>query len=421
MELLSHIPAELINFVLVVVFALLIGLEQRRLHIDIDSEILFGTDRTLTLIGIMGYILYSIMPDTMWLFAGGGLILAALLGVYYYNKIRLGNRWGFTSVVIALITYCLAPLIDLKPMWQVLLVVVTILVVVEIKEDLKKITYKFDRNEFSLLAKFIIISGIVLPLLPHQTLSDIINISPYQVWVSIVAVTGISYLSYLLRKFVFPDSGIMVSAILGGLYSSTATTLILSRLSKEVQQSAQVSAGIIGATGMMYLRILILAFIFNPAVAMGLWPYFAILLAVNFVYVAYILYANRHLSHENSHVQGTKNPLEFRTALLFALLFAFFSVLTGFVIRQYGDAGINVLSFIVGVTDIDPYILSLFQDGGKHIQVSAVVTATVIATASNNLIKMLYAVSLGHSSIRKLIIPGFLGLSVLSFIMLLVF
>ena len=79
MELLSHIPAELINFVLVVVFALLIGLEQRRLHIDIDSEILFGTDRTLTLIGIMGYILYSIMPDTMWLFAGGGLILAALL------------------------------------------------------------------------------------------------------------------------------------------------------------------------------------------------------------------------------------------------------------------------------------------------------------------------------------------------------
>ena len=189
----------------------------------------------------------------------------------------MGNRWGFTSVVIALITYCLAPLIDLKPMWQVLLVVVTILVVVEIKEDLKKITYKFDRNEFSLLAKFIIISGIVLPLLPHQTLSDIINISPYQVWVSIVAVTGISYLSYLLRKFVFPDSGIMVSAILGGLYSSTATTLILSRLSKEVQQSAQVSAGIIGATGMMYLRILILAFIFNPAVAMGLWPYFAFL------------------------------------------------------------------------------------------------------------------------------------------------
>lgn len=143
MDIFAQLPKELVNFVLVVIFALLIGLEQRRLHIDMDTETLFGTDRTITLIGILGFILYTINPQNMMLFAGGGIVLSGLLGLFYYNKIRVANKWGFTSVVIALITYCLAPLIDLKPMWQVLLIVVTILIVVEIKEDLKRFTYKF--------------------------------------------------------------------------------------------------------------------------------------------------------------------------------------------------------------------------------------------------------------------------------------
>lgn len=421
MEIFTHLPKELIDFVLVVVFSLLIGLEQRRMHIDLETDTLFGTDRTITFIGILGFILYSIMPQSMLLFAGGGLALAVLLAVYYYNKIRIAGKWGFTSIIIALITYCLAPLVALQPLWMALLVVVTILIVVEIKEDLKRFTYKFDRNEFSLLAKFIIIAGIVLPLLPHTPVSEFINISPYQVWISIVAVTGISYLSYLLRKFAFPDSGILLSAILGGLYSSTATTLILARKSKEEDSPAQIAAGILGATGMMYLRILLLAFIFNPSVAMGLLPFFAILLVLNLAYVGYLTYAARRLPKQHSQVQSTKNPLEFRTALVFALLFAFFSVLTGFVINHYGDMGINILSFIVGVTDIDPYILSLFQDSSSHIQVTSVVNATVIATASNNLIKMIYALMLGTKAIRRELIIGFVTLSVLSFIMVLVF
>lgn len=421
MEIFNHLPDELVNFALVVVFSLLIGLEQRRMHNEINSDFLFGTDRTITLIGILGYILYAIMPQTMGLFIGGGVVLASLLGVYYYNKIKINNKWGFTSVVIALITYCFAPLVALQPLWLVLLIVVTILIVVELKDDLRRFTYKFDRNEFSLLAKFIIIAGIVLPLLPHQPLSDVVSISPYQVWISVVAVTGISYLSYLLRKFVFPDSGILLSAIFGGLYSSTATTLILSRKSKEEKNAVQFSAGILGATGMMYLRILLLAFLFNPSVAIGLLPYFLVLLLVNAVYVAYLIYTSRNIPKVTPDVQQTKNPLEFKTALLFALLFAFFSVITGMVIRNFGDAGVNVLSFIVGVTDIDPYILSLFQDGGINIQLTSVVTATVIATASNNLIKMIYACVLGDKSIRRIIIPGFVGLSLLSLLMIFVF
>lgn len=407
MEIANSIPQELVNFLLVVVFSLLIGLEQRRLHIDIEFETLFGTDRTITLIGILGFILYYIMPDSMVLFYGGGVILSALLGVYYHNKIRISNRWGFTSIVIALITYCLTPLVVRQPHWLVLLVVVSILVIVELKESLLNFSKKFDRNEFTLLAKFITIAGIVLPLLPNQPLSQYINISPYQVWVSIVAVSGISYLSYLLRKFAFPNSGIILSAILGGLYSSTATTIILARKSNTEDDKSHIVAGIFGATCMMYLRILLLAAIFNYKVALLLLPYFVALAIVSAGTSFFMRY---HLNGDNERhniSSDSSNPLEFKTALVFGLLFAFFAVITTYVLNNYGYIGMNILSFIVGVTDIDPYILNLFQNTSANLQVEAVAKATIIATASNNLIKMIYATILGKAEIRKVIVLGF--------------
>src|ERR1035437_6599804 len=198
METITQIPKDLINFLLVGLISLIIGLEQRQLHIDLEFETLFGTDRTITLIGILGFILYILMPGTLILFFAGGAVLSAFLGIYYFNKIRIKNQWGFTSIIIALITYCLTPLIYSQPPWLVMLIVVAVLIIVEVKESLFNFSKKFDRKEFTTLAKFIIIAGIILPLLPHNPISNEISISPYQIWLSIVAVSGISYFSYLM-------------------------------------------------------------------------------------------------------------------------------------------------------------------------------------------------------------------------------
>jgi len=416
MEILSQIPKELINFLLVVLFSLLIGLEQRRLHIELEPESLFGTDRTITLIGILGFILYTVLPNSLGLYYGGGVVVAALLGIYYYLKIKLQNKWGFTSIVIALIAYCLTPLVDSQPLWLVMLVVVIILIVVEMKESLINFSKKFDQNEFTLLAKFIIIAGIILPLLPHESLSKTINISPYQIWLSIVAVSGISYFSYLLRKFVFTNSGIILSAILGGLYSSTATTIILARKSKVETNDAKIVSGIFGATGMMYIRLLILAWIFNQQVAMVLLPYFLVYVVAS-IAIALFLSLNHKKIVENSLKENiSQNPLEFKTALIFGLLFGFFAILTNFVVTNYGNMGVNILSFIVGVTDIDPYILNLFQHVSGNLDVITIAKATIIATASNAAVKMIYALILGNRSIRKNIIIGFASLIIVSIV-----
>ena len=418
-EILTQMPKELINFLLVVILSLLIGLEQRKHHIEIEFESLFGTDRTITLIGIMGFILYILMPERLILFYAGGFILFALLGIYYYNKIKIKNQWGFTSIIIALITYCLAPLVYLQPYWMVMLIVVTILIFVELKETLFNFSKKFDGNEFTTLAKFIIIAGIILPLLPHDPISKAINISPYQIWISIVAVSSISYFSYLLKKFVFPNSGIILSAIFGGLYSSTATTIILAKKSKEENNAIKISVGIIAATTMMYIRILILAYIFNKEIAVLLLPYFLVFVITGSIIILVFLLNNKSSGNTVLNVNNTQNPLEFKTALIFGLLFGFFAILTNTVVTNYGNMGVSILSFIVGVTDIDPYILNLFQRVGGNLNADTILKATIIATASNNLVKMIYSIILGNSTIKKNVIISFSILIIVSVISIL--
>jgi uncharacterized membrane protein (DUF4010 family) len=102
-------------------------------------------------------------------------------------------------------------------------------------------------------------------------------------------------------------------------------------------------------------------------------------------------------------------------------LFAFFGIITQVVVQNYGNSGVNLLSFIVGVTDIDPYILNLFQGGAAVISVNNIVKATIIATASNNLIKMVYAVSLGNRTLKKKMILGFSILIAISLLVILGF
>lgn len=403
------IPDEFIKFVLVMLFSLLIGLEQRRHYIKEEFESRYGTDRTFTLIGILGYILYVISPQTLIPFLGGGLSITILLAIYYFQKIIEEKKFGITSLVIALITYCLAPLVYTQPNWLVLLIVVSVLVITELKTNLYQFSKKVDEDEFITLAKFFIIAGVILPLLPDKFISAEINISPYRFWLAIVVVSSISYFSYLLKKFVFPQSGIILTGILGGLYSSTATTVILAKKSKELSGDSRVTSAILLATTMMYIRIFLLALFFNSSLALLMAPTFAVLVAITSL-IAFYFYK----FHNTGYVQDSQkqsfsspnNPLEFKTSLLFGTLFIFFVFITGYVNKNYGAGGIHLLSFVVGVTDIDPFILNLFQSKW-NISDTFLIMAVVNATTSNNLLKMIYSITLCDKSLRKSLIAGF--------------
>jgi uncharacterized membrane protein (DUF4010 family) len=423
MQILNYIPEGFVKFILVLTFSLLIGLEQRRHHIDENEDRLFGTDRTFTFIGLLAYVLFIADSVNYIPFLTGFVVIGVLLGIQYFHKISQNRQYGLTSTILALLTYCLPIMVFTQPVWMVLSFIVALLMITEMKSNFISLSKKASEEEFIILAKFIAFAGIILPLLPETNISDRIPVSPYHLWLAVVVVSGISYASYLLKKFVFPDSGIILTGILGGIYSSTATTVILARQEKGGHAGQQTVSAIMIATGMMYLRVLFLAFLFNPSVA--------IQLSIPFLAMFFLAFLLSRLSArkkaetnvlENQELNPTseKNPLELRTAAIFGVLFVVFALVTDFVLKRYGSSGITGMAFVVGVTDIDPFLLNLLQQKSGIEQIT-IVLAILNATNSNNILKMGYAISLGSKNIRKSLIINFSTLIISGLLLSLIF
>lgn len=386
-----ELPEFLTNFLLVTVFSLILGLSQRKLQDSNEASPSFGTDRTFTFVGMLGYILYIVRPGDQLLFIIGFVIISIFLMLFYFFKMFQAKSYGLTSIAIALLTYCLGLIIITQPFWFFLLIVSVVLIFTELKKSFMNVSKQFDKDEFLTLAKFIVMAGVVLPIVPNTPFVSYLSITPYQVWMAVVVISSISYISYLLKKFVFPNSGVMLIGVLGGLYSSTATTFILARKMKEAKGNTHhFVAAIIMATAMMYLRILILILIFNQELFQTVWGMFLIMFLLTTAISLFIRYKYRAVTVEKQIFSEEKNPLEFKIAILFTVLFVAFTFVTHFTIEYFGSGGLQLLSFIVGVSDIDPFLLNLFQ-GHYAVSISLIGAATFQAIISNNILKAGYA------------------------------
>ena len=382
----QYLPEEFVTFVLVTLFSLLIGLSQRRISLKREGETtLFGTDRTFTFIGILGYVLYILDPTEYRLFLGGGAVLGLLLALNYYVKQTHYRVFGVTTIVIALITYCLAPIVITQPSWFYVMVVVTVLLFTELKHTFTELAQRMKNDEM-------------------------ISLTPYSVWLATVVVSGISYLSYLLRRYVFRESGILVSGIVGGLYSSTATISVLARKSRESSagEAPEYASAMLLAVSMMFLRFLILIGIFSRETLAVIYPYL-LAMAVVSALVAWWIHRQRAAAVDAQAADtDTGNPLEFKVALIFALLFVVFTLLTHYTLLYAGTGGLTLLSFISGVSDITPFILNLLQGTG-NVPVSLITACSLQAIVSNIAVNLCYALFFAgrKSALRRWALVGF--------------
>lgn len=413
-KLYDYLPRELVTFILVTIFSLLIGLSQRKISLKREGETtLFGTDRTFTFIGILGYLLYILDPVNYRLFMGGGAILGLLLGLNYYVKQSQFHVFGVTTIVIALITYCIAPIVATQPSWFYVMVIVTVLTLTELKHTFTELAQRMKNDEMITLAKFLAISGIILPMLPNDNLIPGINLTPYSIWLATVVVSGISYLSYLLRRYVFRESGILVSGIVGGLYSSTATISVLARKSRKAspQDAPEYVASMLLAVSMMFLRFLILIGIFSQETLHTIYPYLLIMSAVSAGVAMYLhfKYKRKEDSGQVEEEEDGSNPLEFKVALIFAMLFVIFTILTHYTLLYAGTGGLNLLSFVSGFSDITPFILNLLQQSSGSVAMLVITACTMQAIVSNIAVNMCYALFFagGKSALRPWILGGF--------------
>lgn len=227
----------------------------------------------------------------------------------------------------------------------------------------------------------------------------------------VVAISAISYASYVLQKLTKGQGGIVLAALLGGAYSSTVTTVVLSRQGKLEDHPHLFSGGILMASGVMYLRLVILLALFNRQLIAVLWLPFVVLAcaAISFGWLW-----TRRADKDAQAVQRDlepKNPLELRTALLFALLFLAVLVATQLAAKYFGNGGVDTLAAIVGVSDINPFVLGMTQAAGTLTPVKVAAGAIAIAAASNNVVNGIYAYSLAGKKTGRLSLTFLLSLA----------
>ena len=194
----------------------------------------------------------------------------------------------------------------------------------------------------------------------------------------------------------------VMAAILGGVYSSTATTVALARQGHHQPARAKVLAGaVILATGVMYLRLLVLISLFAPALGRALsWPFIA-MAALAAVMGGFWMWRQGKVGDASPPL---RNPLQLGHALVFAGLFVGIQVLTRLTAQNLGHLGLYVPAWIMGIADIDPFILGLTQQ--VHLPARLGAMAVAWAIASNNVFKGIYAWRVGNAAMGSRVLPG---------------
>lgn len=396
---------------LAVALSFLVGLEFHNYRRSEGDGLGFGTARTLTLVGVAGF-MFTILDASRVLFGLGLAVLSLWLALYYRQRLREGHA-SLIGPLVALLTYVLGLLAQVAPPWFVAGYAVFIIFLLNAKPRIRSFADLVSGAEIATVAKFVIMAGIVLPLLPDRQIADFVPITFRQTWFAVVAVSGISYLSYVLQVYVFKSRGILAAGLLGGLYSSTATTVVLSHKARE-SVDPQISPALILASAMMYVRLLTLAAVVAPASSQRLAVPFAAAALLSLATAALLL-RRRPPAPQAPATPVEQHPLEFQVALLFALLFVVFATATGYVVDHYSSAGLRVMAFVVGFTDVDPFVLSVLS-GHLTISVHDAVGAVVIAAASNNLLKAGIALALARN---RSVLPACIWLGLLAGVSLL--
>jgi uncharacterized membrane protein (DUF4010 family) len=406
MNIISTLPPLLIHFITTVALSFMVGLELHSYQRANDYTVSFGTTRTFMLIGILGFVLFSL--DNHYLpFTIGLLLLGILLMLFYWRSTKK-EHFSLMAILLALATYTIGPVTSRFPGWFLILFVVVLILLLGEKPKIRRLSDRISNEEMVTLAKFLIMSGIILPLLPDSQIAPMVTVTYYKVWLAVIVVSGISYISYLAQTYFFQLQGLLLTGILGGLYSSTAATVVIGQRARDTAYEHVVSSAIIMATSMMYLRLLVIVFIFNKSAASYLLLPFLTAFALSCIVALGLLRWNNH-NAPTGDTAPIRHPLELKTALVFAFLFVFFASLTHYVVSDYGTKGLHILAFATGFTDIDPFILSVLA-GKYNVSMESIIAAIIIASGSNNLLKGVYAIVLARN---RSVMPAVLWLILL--------
>ncbi len=391
-ELYQLMPVEGVKILLVLFLSFLTGLEREE-HRTTPGHYKFGGVRTFPLIGLIGYAVALLAKGELLPVTLGFAVVGGFLMLSYRHKISNFEQAGITTEMSGLTTYLVGALVYQEQFWIATTLSVASMLLLELKSGLENLSNLIAPEEIFTFTKFLLLTAVILPVLPYRDFGPF-QINPFKTWLVVVAVSTVSYGSYVIQKLTQGQGGVLLSALLGGIYSSTITTVALSRRAKREVRPHLFSGAILIASGLMYLRLAALLAMFNHDLFLTLGLPFTVLATA--AAAGGWLWSRRADTNtrEVKREFEPSNPLEMRAAFAFAALFLAMLVVTRLVITYLGKAGVYGLAAVMGVTDVDPFIMGMTQSAGTATPLSVGAGAILVAAASNNLVKGIYAYSL---------------------------
>jgi uncharacterized membrane protein (DUF4010 family) len=362
-----------------------------------------GGIRTFPTLSLSGAVLWLIEPRhglaflVLLLFVGA----AGLLYWRTWLAVQGGGqpmlRRGLMLPACGFVAAAIGPAsVSLPPWIPVGLTMATVLLI-RARSSLHALAAKVPGEEITTAARFVVLAGVILPVLPREQIAVWLPVTPFEVWLAVVAMSGISWGTYLLERYVSAGHGTPIGAILGGFWSSTAMTVALARELRvaEARQAGK-EAAIVAATAVMFVRVGLVAFVFNTGLALALAPRLGGFAAAAAAAAGLMLFGAPGGGTRPPLASG--NPLRIPAALAFALLFMAISAAMALLGSRFGTAGLFALAAIVGLGDLDAFTIGLAtapQPGA--------VGAILLACAANNAVKATCAIVFGG---RRGAVPG---------------
>jgi uncharacterized membrane protein (DUF4010 family) len=235
--------------------------------------------------------------------------------------------------------------------------------------------------------KLLIISLVLLPLLPNKGYGPWEALNPYWTWWMVVLISGISFMGYVIIQIAGEKKGALVTAVAGGLVSSTAVTISLARFAREQRKTLVFSAGVLVASAIMFIRVVIEVLVVYPGLMEALWLPLGTMFAGLIAALAWTWWRRDRTGHRDHRPVVLKNPLQLGMALQFGLILAVVLLLSEAMKEWFGSSGIYVLSVVSGLIDVDAIVLSLSRSARQDLASEVAVMGILLACLTNTLVK----------------------------------
>jgi uncharacterized membrane protein (DUF4010 family) len=361
--------------------------------------------RTFPLITLTGTICGFIAKEfDGWILAAGFIAIAALLVVGNLFRIKADDETGagITTEMAVLMMFAIGVYLVFGEKIVAVVVTGVVTVLLHFKSALHGWVNKFGQEDLKAIMQFVLISMIILPVLPDKTYDLYESLNPKNIWMMVVLIVGISLVGYFIYKFIGSKAGVLLGGILGGLISSTATTVSYSRMARKTEAISKLAAFVIlTASAVSLVRVMIEISVVAPTSFKGfIFPLVAELLMM-IILVFILFFQNRK---QKSEIPVQSNPAELKGALIFALLYGAISFISAAAQDNFGDKALYIVSVISGLTDLDAITLSTAKmTEEKSIDVSLGWRLILVATLSNMVFKGGMALIMGNRQLGRIV------------------